>query len=231
MNIIDVVIILLLAMGFVIGMKKGFTRQLVDTVGTIAVIVLAFLLKGFVSPLFYHYFPVFQFSGEFEGITSLNFLLYEVLAFLLLFLIFSSILKILKSTTKTFEKILKMTIVLGIPSKILGGIVGLIQNFIFVFILLYFCSLPMFSLSIVKESTLTPKILGSTPGLTQLCQGTLEAFEDFEKLVQDYQGEKNPDQLNQETLDLLLEKNIVNKEEVKRLIRTGKVKNLTVAEE
>ncbi len=228
MNVVDVVIILLLAMGFVVGMKKGFTRQLVDTVGVIVIIILAFLLKGYISPFFYRYFPIFQFSGKLEGITSLNFLLYEILSFLFLFAILYSVLKVLKSTTKLFEKILKMTIVLGIPSKILGGIVGLVENFILVFVLLYFCSLPMFDLVMVKESKLTPKILGSTPGLTQICKKTLDTFDEIENLVEDYGESNDPNTLNQKTLDLLLEKKIVNKEEVEHLIGIGKVKDLKV---
>ena len=117
MNIVDVVIILVLVLGLVVGAKKGFTRQLVDTVGTIAVIVLSFLLKGYVSSILYKFCPFFHFSGNLEGITSLNLLLYEVVAFFILFIILSSILKVLKLTTNIFEKFLKMTIVLGIPSK------------------------------------------------------------------------------------------------------------------
>jgi len=61
MNIVDFVIVFILIFGALVGAKKGFTKQLVDTVGTIAIIVLAFLLKGFVSSILYKFFPFFSF--------------------------------------------------------------------------------------------------------------------------------------------------------------------------
>ncbi len=225
MNIVDVVIILVLVLGLVVGAKKGFTRQLVDTVGTIAVIVLSFLLKGYVSSILYKFCPFFHFSVNLEGITSLNLLLYEVVAFFILFIILSSILKILKLTTNIFEKFLKMTIVLGIPSKILGAIVGMIQNFIFLFVALYFLRLPVLGLELIKESKLSDKILNSTPLLSSVCKNTLSVFEDFDKLIEEYKNEKDHALVNQKTLELLVEKKIVNIEVANKLIAEGKLEN------
>ncbi len=226
MNIVDIVIILFLVLGAIVGAKKGFTSQLVDTVGTIAIIVLSFLLKGMVSNIFYEYLPFFEFSGKLEGITSLNLLLYEVIAFVLLIAIFSSILKVIKLTTSAFEQLLKMTIVLGIPSQILGAIVGLIQNFILTFVTLYFLSLPVFHMDIIKESSLSSKILNSTPGLTQICSDSLEVFEDFDQLLEEYKEEPNRDIVNQETLQLLIERHIVDEKTANGLIARGKLKGL-----
>lgn len=230
MNIVDVVIILVLMLGIVVGAKKGFTRQLVDTVGTIAVIILAFLLKGSVSTILYKYFPFFHFSGELEGLTSLNLLLYEVAAFFILFVLLSSILRVVRLTTNIFEKALKMTIVLGIPSKILGALVGLIQNFIFLFVALYFLRLPIFGLDMVKESPLADKLLNSTPLLTSVCGDTLTVFKDFDDLLEEYKNEKDHSVLNQKTLELLVDKKIVNIETVNKLIAEGKLENAVVLE-
>ena len=57
MNIVDVIIILLIAFGGVMGFKRGFTRSLVSALGTIAIVVLAFLLKNPVSVLLYENLP------------------------------------------------------------------------------------------------------------------------------------------------------------------------------
>ncbi len=230
MNIADVVIILLLLMGALIGFKKGFTRQLVDTVGTVLVVILSFLLKGYLSAIFYQYLPFFNFSGRLAGITTLNLLLYEVLAFLFLYIMLSSILRVLKSTTKTFEQLLKMTIVLGIPSKILGAVVGVIQNFIVCFILLYFMSLPIFQMKEIGESNLAQKILGSTPVLSNFCNDTLDVFYDFEEILKKYENDGSHDEINQEALDLLVDKNFVDRTQVEKLIIKGKLKNVKLKE-
>lgn len=228
MNIVDIVIILILLFGAVVGAKKGLTRQLVDTVGTIAIIVLAFLLKSSVSAILYKFFPFFNFSGSLEGLTSLNLLLYEVVAFFFLFVVFSSVLKILKLTTSIFEKLLNMTIILGIPSKILGAIVGVIQNFIFLFVALYFLRLPVFKLEMIKESTLSDKMLNSTPILSSICGDTLSVFKDFDSLLEEYKSEEDRTILNQKTLELLVDKKIVNKDTANKLIEEGKLKNVEV---
>ena len=228
MNVVDILIILFILFGAAIGFSKGFTRQLVDTVGTIAVIVLSFMFKGLVSSVLYKFMPFFNFSNKFAGITSMNILLYEVISFILVFIILHTVLIILKKTTKWFEKILNATIILGIPSKILGAIVGLVNNFIFTFIVLYFLSLPVFGLNIIHESALSNKILSSTPILSNLCDNTVKAFEKLDVLMEQYQI--NPDRigLNQQTIELLIESNVVDKETVNKLIESGKLTNAEI---
>lgn len=45
MNVIDIGIVIILLFGALIGFKRGFTNELVRTLGFILVIILAFLLK------------------------------------------------------------------------------------------------------------------------------------------------------------------------------------------
>ncbi len=231
MNIVDVIIVLMLLFGLAVGFQKGFTSQLVDTIGSLAVIVLSFLLKGIVSNFFYQYLPFFQFSGKLEGLTSLNLILYEVIAFFILFVFFVSILRIIKATTNVFERLLKMTIVLGIPSKILGALVGLVENFIFLFVTLYFLSLPVFRIDQIKTSKLTTKILNSTPVLSQICSDSVEMFQDFDSLLEEYKDIDDREKLNQETLQLLVDKNIVSRETVNDLIDKEKLTGVSKIKE
>lgn len=228
MNIIDVVVILLILLGGVIGFKKGFTRQLVDTVGVIAVIILSFMLKGYVSGILYKFMPFFNFTNRFAGITTMNILLYEIIAFILLIVVFSAILSILRATTSIFEKMLNATIILGIPSKILGFFVGLVNNFIFVFIILYILSLPVIGFTSLQESKVSEKILNSTPILSNFCDDSLKAFREMFELVDEYQTNPNRAELNQETLLLLIESDIIDKETANELIERGKLTNATI---
>lgn len=229
MNVVDIIIILLLFLGIVVGFKKGFTSQLLDTVGLIVIIILSFLLKGYISGILYKIMPFFNFYGDYYQITSLNIILYEIIAFIFVFSILSTILAILKNTTRIFETILNFTIILGIPSKILGSIVGLINNFIVLFVGLYFLSLPMFGITIIKESKLSNKILDSTPFLSNICSKSLNVFSDVNELVEEYKTKiksSERDELNQKTLQLLVDKKVIKVSTANNLIATGKLKYL-----
>ena len=49
MNIVDVIIILILVSGGVLGFKRGFTSELVQSLGFFVAVIIAFLLKNPVS--------------------------------------------------------------------------------------------------------------------------------------------------------------------------------------
>ena len=106
MNIVDILIIVFILLGAFIGFRDGFTKALVNAVGVIVVVVIAYFLKNPLSELLMSFMPFFSFGG----ITSLNIVLYEVLAFILVFSVLMIILKIVAVTTGIFEKFLKFTI-------------------------------------------------------------------------------------------------------------------------
>ena len=110
MNIIDVVIVLFLAMGLIVGFKRGIFKSAVMFLGTILVFVLAFYLKNPLSELMYTYLPFFPLGGTFAGVQVFNILLYEALAFFLVYIILMAVLHIIIKITGIFEKILKFTI-------------------------------------------------------------------------------------------------------------------------
>ena len=126
MNIIDVIIILLLLMGGIIGFKNGVIRQTVSFVGFFIVLILSYLLKDVVSGILYQFVPFFQFSGDLAGVTVLNILIYEVISFLLIYIVLIAIYHVIVRATRVVETILKFTVILGIPSKLLGMVVGFI---------------------------------------------------------------------------------------------------------
>ena len=57
MNVVDIIILIFLAFGAVLGFKRGFTKQLVSLVGIFAIIILSFLLKNPVSVFLYNNLP------------------------------------------------------------------------------------------------------------------------------------------------------------------------------
>lgn len=220
MNIVDILIIVFILLGAFIGFRDGFTKTLVNAVGVIIVTVIAYVLKNPVSEILMSFMPFFNFGG----VTSLNIVLYEVIAFLLVFSILMIILKIVAVTTGIFETFLKFTIVLGIPSKILGAVVGAIKNYILVFFALYVLSLPTFSSwKFINESSYREPILSKTPLLSMVASQTVSVFDDFASLKDKYENSDNTNEFNLETIDIFLKYKVVTPKTVNSLIDNGKL--------
>ncbi len=224
MNIIDFIIILFILSGAIIGFKRGFTRQLVSLVSFFAIIILAFMFKNPVSIFLYEHLPFFKFGGILKGVTVLNIALYELIAFLFMALILTIIFKILTIVTNIFEKILKMTIILSIPSKIAGAIVGIIENYIWIFIVLYILSFPVFNIDIINQSKYRNNILNNTPILSNFIEPTMNALTEFGELKNKYENTDNALEFNKETLDLFLKYDVITVESVDKLIEQDKLK-------
>ena len=225
MNIVDLIIIILILFGAVIGFKRGFTKSLVSAVGLIAIVIIAFLLKNPVSTVLYEHLPFFQFGGVIKGVTVLNIALYELLAFVIVLAVLGIVLKILMIATSIFERILTLTIILGIPSKILGAIIGALEWFILVFIGLYVLNMPVVNVKEINNSTLAPKILNNTPILSGVIKDTNNVIKEFAS-IKDRYTDKNVDtnEFNKETLDLFLKYNVVSVDSVDKLIKGNKLK-------
>ncbi len=224
MNIIDVLIILMIVAGGFFGFKKGFTRELVSFVGIFLVVIFSFLLKNPISAFLYQHLPFFKFGGLFKGITSLNIVLYEFIALLIVMSVLTIILKVVTMATKIFEKLLKFTIILGIPSKLLGMVVGFIEGFVWVFIGLYLLNLPVINIKEVKESKYKDAILEHTPVLSAFADNTMKVVEEFTALKEEYNDTNiDSNEFNLETLDVFLKYNVITVESVEKLENQGKL--------
>lgn len=224
MNIIDLIIIIVIAFGAVIGFKRGFTRSLVSALGFIVIAVLAFLLKNPVSVFLYENLPFFKFAGIIKGVTVLNIALYEILAFVIVLAILGILLKVLTLATSIFEKILTATIILGIPSKIAGAIVGALQYFVIIFVVLYIVSLPVFNIGIINESKMKDKILNNTPILSNIVDDSVKVINEFASIKDKYKdNNRNAEDFNKEVLDLFLKYDIVKVESIDKLVEKEKL--------
>lgn len=223
MNIIDVVIILVILCSAVVGFKRGVLKELVMTVGFLLVFILSFYLKNPLADWFSLYLPFFQFGGIVEGVTVLNILLYQVIAFIIVFSIIMVIFKVILSVTGFVEKILKYTIILGIPSKILGAIVGAIEGYIIAFILVFIFNQPMLDVGIINESKWKDNIL-DTPVLNKVVSSVGDTVTDIYYLVENNKDNMNTDDFNREAIDIMLEHKLIDVEYVEKLIDRGKVR-------
>lgn len=220
---VDVIIILTIVFGAILGFKRGFTHSFLSCVGLILVVILAYFLKNPVSQFFYTYLPFFKFGGILKGITVLNILVYELIAFFLVLGILMFFYKTVILVSKIFEKLLKATIILGIPSKLLGMIFGAIQSFILVFLLLYVVSLPVFSFSELKESKFAKPILTQVPILNTVAKKMVGVADEFGDLAHKYKEEPDAQKFNLETLDLFLKYKVIDPDSVQKLVDKGKL--------
>lgn len=224
MSFIDILIILFILLGAVIGFKQGFTKSLVSFLGVIVVTILAYFLKNPVSEFLMSFLPFFKFAGIIKGVTVLNIAVYEIIAFLLVFSVLFIILRALLLATGILETILKFTIILGIPSKILGAVVGIIKNYVIVFFVLYLLSMPNFvDVDFIKDSKYREPILKETPLLSKVAESTLEVLDEFKGLADKYTETDDSNEFNLETLDLFLKYKVTTVSQVKKLSDSGKI--------
>lgn len=222
MNVVDVIIIALLILGGVAGFKAGVIKKLTDFIGMFVVIILAFYLKNYISVIMYENLPFFNFFGLINGIDTLNILLYEVIAFLVIFIALLFVLKVVLMLTDLVEKILKATVILSIPSKLLGIVVGVIEMYVYLFLILVIVSLPIFDSSFLKDSKMNNFILNNTPVLSGVSEEIIDIYGDVYNII-DNRKNKTNEQLNEEILKVLIDKKVVTKESAKKLVDKNKI--------
>ena len=222
MNVVDVIIIALLILGGVAGFKAGVIKKLTDFIGMFVVIILAFYLKNYISVIMYENLPFFNFFGLINGIDALNILLYEVIAFLVIFIALLFVLKVVLMLTGLVEKILKATVILSIPSKLLGIVGGVIEMYVYLFLILVIVSLPIFDSSFLKDSKMNNFILNNTPVLSGVSEEIIDIYGDVYNII-DNRKNKTNEQLNEEILKVLIDKKVVTKESAKKLVDKNKI--------
>lgn len=224
MNIVDVLIILLILCGAVVGFKRGVLNELVMTVGFLLVFIISFYLKNPLAEWFSLYLPFFSFGGIVEGVTVLNIILYQLIAFIIVFAVIMVIFKVILTVTGFIEKILKYTIILGIPSKILGAVVGAIEGYIIAFIVVFIFNQPMFDVGIMNDSQYKDRILNSTPVLTDVVSSVGDTVTDVYKLIENNKDNMNSDEFNRESINIMLKHKMITVSYVEKLIDYGKIR-------
>ena len=215
--LIDILIILFILVGGFIGAKRGFTKEIVTVVGLVLVFILSFIFKDMLANIMLKYLPFFKFNG----LTTLNILLYESLSLVILIAIFTSILNIIINLTSVFEKLLDITIILGFASKVAGFVLGCLEYIAISFIILTFASVKVN----VKDSNVSNYILNHTPLLSNVCSNTIDTVNDINELREKYKDQDGKNaELNLEIMNLMIKNNLVSEEKVAELINDNKLK-------
>lgn len=221
MNIVDAIIIVCLILGIMAGLRRGLIKEVVLLVGLVLALIISFKLRTPIATFLYKNLPFFSFKGVYSGITILNILLYEMIAFLVIFSIVYLILRIILKITGLIELLLKITIILGIISKIGGAIVGFIEAYLLVFVFLFVTSQPFFNISGLSNSKFANKILDSTPIMSETIKNTRSAISDIYELKEIYKYDKKV--FNEEAIKLFIKYDIISEENVELLKEKGKL--------
>lgn len=224
LNVVDVVIVLLILCAGVIGMKRGFFKELVMTVGFLLVFIISFLLKSPLAEWLSLNLPFFTFSGSFRGMTVLNIIIYQLIAFLIIFSLVIIVFNLVLTFTNVLEKVLKATIIFGLASKILGFILGIISGLIYMFIICLILSYPEFNQGVIAESKLKPLILKGTPGLNAVASSLVSTFEDLGELSEEYRTNEDKTELNRKSIQVMIDNKLIKIDYVQKLINSGKLK-------
>ena len=224
LNIFDVGIILLLIMFLIVGFKNGVIREAFALIGIIAVFILSFVFKGLLGNLMCIILPFFKLSGVIEGFSVINILIYQIIAFMLVFAILLTIYEIFLKISKFIQKLVNLTIILILPSKLLGAVVSLIKGVIVLFAVFIVLMIPLKNSELFTGSTMVNQILYKTPILSQSSNNYINTVEEIYNLAEKVPNKKiSTNAANLELLDMMLKHKIVNKSTVESLVKLHKL--------
>ena len=226
MNVFDIGIVLVLLMFIIVGFKNGVINELAELIGIIVIFVLSFLLKGIVGSILCTFLPFFDFYGVVQGMSSLNILLYQAIAFILVFSILLTLYIIILKIGKILEKIVRLTIVLWLPSKLLGGLVSFIKGYILLFAIFVLLLIPFGgeNYPIINESKFLNHIVYKSPLLSNATSNFTNSIrEAYELGIMVSNKEITTNEADLKNLDFMLKYGVVDRKTVEKLKDMGKL--------
>ena len=228
MNILDIVIVLILIMCAIIGFKRGAIKEIVSLVGIIIVFIVAFAFKGVLGNVLCKWLPFFNFAGNLEGVTVLNILLYQLIAFLIIYSLLFSVYMIVMRISGIVQKIVHMTIVLWLPSKVIGAVVAFITGYVMVFVVLLALLIPLKDTDIFKNSKFANYIVYDTPILASSSANISTSINEIYELGEDLsKGDISKNEANVKTMDILLKYKVVSAETARELVVLDKLDGIS----
>lgn len=167
---INLIIIILLLFGFLIGLRRGFILQLFHLLGFIVAFIVSTMYYDKISPYLELWIPYPELSGDgswaifFESL-PLKSGFYNAISFAVIFFLTKIILQIIANMLDFVSNIP----VVGFVNRILGSILGFLENYLILFILLYILALtPISSIQTrINDSSVAMFMIEKTPVLSE----------------------------------------------------------------
>lgn len=220
MNLLDYIIIIVIILSAVTGFKRGFLKSLINFVGTIVVILLAFYLKNPISVFLYEHFPFFNLSGSMNGISVYNIIIYETISFLLTLVVLSIGLRAVVTISGIISKLTFGLLDNGIIGRLLGLVFGFLKGYLIVFFLSFVFASFAPSSRLYQGSNYADTIVTRTPVLSSVVSNSYNSIKDMYEV---FKNSDNKEDANRECLVVLLKYDIVSEESVSKLQEKGKL--------
>lgn len=218
MELADIIIAVLLILFAIVGFNRGVFKSLVTFLGFIIAIFAAYAFKNYLGDILVLNLPFISLSS-FGEISTLNIIMYQAIAFVIMLMIFGLIYKFLIVITGILEKLLNATIILGIPSKILGMIFGFLEGYVIIYLVLFFLTQPFLDFKLLDNSKYVPKILNETPIVSSYATNSLRVFNE----VRDLLNIEDKEKADQELARVILKEKVISAEVMQELVDSNKI--------
>jgi len=222
---VDILLIVFIVLGTFAGTRRGLIKTAVGFVGLVAIVILSYSLKNPLANFLIDTLPFLQFGGAIEGLTSLNILLYNIISFVVVFILMYCVLNIILALTGFVDTLLKFTVIWIIPSKIGGAILGFLEAWVFLFLVVFVLSQFKFTNTFIKDSTVSNIMLNNTPIIGNYLSGARDAAKDIYEGIEEYSKDetKTTTDLNLYILQIQINNGLISKEKAQELLDTGKI--------
>ncbi len=221
-TVVDILIVVFLGLGVFAGFKKGLIKSLVGFIGLVAVLIISFALKTPLANFLIDHMPFINIGG---GLTSLNVLVYNAIAFIVVFVLLYCVLNVILMITKFIDTLLKFTVIWILPSKIGGAIVGFLEAWVYLYVVLFVLIQFSFTAGFIKDSNIAHIILDKTPIVGKYFGGVSKAGQEISDLIDDYNksSDKDLQDLNLRILQIEINHGLVKKDKAQELMEIGKI--------
>ena len=126
------------------------------------------------------------------------------------------------------QKLVHMTVVLWLPSKVIGAIVAALTGYIVTFAILLVLLIPLKNSSLFAESSIANYIIYESPVLSSSAEGISSSINEVYQLGEDVSHKRiSVNEANLETMDILLKYDIVSPEVARDLVRLDKLDDIS----
>lgn len=227
MSIIDIGIILFILCFIIVSAKQGLIKSAVSLAGFVVIFVIAYTFKEQIGNFLCKYLPFFEFSGNLKGLVSLNILMYQLVGFFMICTVLFAIYSVIMTISGWLQKLVNMTILLKLPSAIGGGIVGLVEGYLFAFIILLLAMIPMQTTKYFKDSVVAKFILYETPIVSESTSDITNSVTEIYTLAEKVANKKiDINEANLKSIDIMIRHKIITPHTVEQLIVLDKLKEV-----
>ena len=223
MNLIDIIVILGIAFSGYIGMRKGFVKSLVSFFGIVIVFILAYFMKNPIADWLCLNLPFFNFTGSFKGATILNVIFYQILAFIIMFGLLMTLYHVIVKISGLVERMLKMSFILAVPTKIGGLIVGIFEGLIISLIAIIILSLPVLKFGWVEDSAIRNYLYNVSPVIGNITGSMNTSVDEILELKEKFNNQEDKEEFNLGSLDIMLKHSAMKVSLAEKLVNSGKL--------